>query len=649
MVGNLGRVSTFGLNDSNIGNIIQTQRQISDLSAQISSGKKASRYEGIADRSNRLVNIENELERTLQYKTNAADVERRLEGMEASMASIINMGTELKADLVLASNPGNADSMPLAELGRAFFEQAAAFLNLEQDNRYVFGGTKTDRPPVASLEEVTAAFRMAQQEGGALDVANLAGKDTVIEDTDENSSVPLRALQIIDFFVNDEETRTINTAYPIRATDSYTRSSPSDPSFPDQDSFRANTNAVSFRDFYYQGDERELSSKIEDNNDLEYGVKANRKGIEKALLAGWILADIGNPTPVDGPAKVVSGGPVAPGALDMGGIPKFPSTNPATPTFGLNVLNADLVTGTRIDGGTAGDFRINGNDPSINLADLDGDGIEMNEIAAAINADPNFPGVTATVREVAVRPTAVTGPVAVGTAVDVDPRAAGAQALPANITINGVTIASTAAAPATTLAAEINASASQTGAQAVVRSNGVAEWLEITNLDGSAPLIESVPGTGLGLGITEAKDVIELRNADGSTPAIEGVNAQALGFVSGPAPGAAANVEGTANTTLDLEDRVEVALKLLEDVLQGFGSDTLSAVRSDIGVDLAKIETVKDRYNAFELFHEEVQVEIENTDIATAATQLSQSQLILESSFLAISSISQLSLANFLR
>lgn len=414
MVGNLGRVSTFGMNDTNLGNILQSQRQITDLSAQISSGKRARRYEGLADQSSRLVNIENELERVLQYKQNNADVERRLNGMESSLASIIEMGIDLKADLVLASNPGNQDDTPLAQLGAAFYEQSQAFLNLEQDNRYLFGGTRTDRPPVQSLEEVSAAIRAQSTGVGAtnqIDFANLAGKDTVVLDNDENASVPLRTLQIIDFFLNDEETGT-NTAgaagtdnYPQEASDGYTTGglNGGGPGGLVED-FRTNSNPLSFREAYYRGDQFQLSSKIEDNIDLEYGVKADRKGLEKAMLAGWLLANVDSPVPI-----------------------------------------------------------------------------------------------------------------------------------------------------------------------------------------------------------------------------------------------------GTGGEVLDREDTVEVALKLMEDALQDMGEDSLSAIRSDVGVDLQRVEDSQQRYNQFEVFHEEVQTEIENTDIATAATALSQTQLILESSFLAISSISQLSLANFLR
>lgn len=618
MVGNLGRVSTFGLNDSNIGNIIQTQRNINDLSAQISSGKKARRYEGIADRSNRLVNIENELERTLQYRENNATVERRLDGMEASLAAIIEMGIELKADLVLASNPGNAENTPLAELGRAFYEQAAAFLNLEQDNRYLFGGTRTDRPPVASLEEVTKEFRNAQANGAGLDVANLAGKDTTVVDNDENAGVPLRTLQIIDFFLNDSNSGTLNSAYPVTSTQAYAGSDA-------EAALRANSTATSFKSLYYRGDQTQLSSKVEDNIDLEYGVKADRTGLEKALLAGWLLAEAQTPTPLDGPPRLVSGGLNAATGAPIGGVP--------TGGFDLSQLSANFAPG-----GTLA-LTINGNAPTGgSVVDVSGDGaISLNEVAAAINNDAAFPNVSATVQTVAVQPTAYSTPVAAGGAV--------VPAIGATTTINGVTFATTAGGTAAQFAAEVNATTGQTGAQAAVRSNGTAEWVEITNVDGSTPAI-TAPATGFT--VTETKEVIELTNLDGSTPTVTGADAAALGFAT-DATGVTPNVVGTANSVLDLEDRVEVALKLLEDALQDMGEDSLSKIRSDVGVDLQRLEDSKERYNQFEIFHEEVQVEIENTDIATAATQLSQNQLILESSFLAISSISQLSLANFLR
>ena len=617
MVGNLGRVSTFGLNDSSLTNILQTQRNIAELSSQITSGKVARRYEGLAQNSNRLVTIENELERTLQYRQNSEDVERRLNEMESGLASIIEMGIELRADLVLASNPGNAENTPLASMGRAFYEQTAAFLNAEQDNRYLFGGSKTDRPPVNGLDEVTAAFRQAQTEGGALDYGNLAGKKTVITDNDENSSVPLRTLQIIDFFLNDSENGTVNTAYPLDSTDGYVGGAT-------ETAFRTNTQAISFKSLYYDGDQNNLSSKLEDNLDLEYGVSADQKGLEKVLLAGWLLSETDSPTPTDGPVRTTFGG--FPGDQRNANSGAVDETN----------LTAYGVGGTN--------FTVDG----VNIA-LPANAT-LEQVATLING-ANVPNVTAEINAAAIPPTAISqsfagvaGPVAAEGLTFQD--LSGNAIFPAVALPGGQTLEQAAA----TIEAQALASGVELEASVRQSTSNASAWIEVSFADGREFNLfgdgAGAPGgfTGAFAPVIETIESIELTNSTGAQVALAVPAATpATGLIDN------ATTLGGANDVIDTEDRVEVALKLLEDALQDFGTDTLTAIRSEVGVDLNRVEDVQSRYNQFEIFHEEVQTEIENTDIATAATQLSQSQLILESSFLAISNVQQLSLANFLR
>ncbi|MEM6491833.1 MAG: flagellin, partial [Pseudomonadota bacterium] len=367
---------------------------------------------------------------------------------------------------------------------------------------------------------------------------------------------------------------------------------------------------------------------------LEYGVTAEQRGIEKVLLAGWLLAEVDSPTSADGPIRAVSGGPAAAGLADFGGLPV--SANTAVP-MDLGALGAAAFT---IDGNAT---------PA--PADQNGNGVvDIEDLAIQINGDAVLAadGVVASVKTVPQRPTAFSDPLAIGFTVG------GAGALTVagqdgqQFTVNfagGETLDDVAAAIES---ASANGSPKATAA---VRQTSTGEaFLEISLQDGTTPTITADPALAItnidnADKIATEKQILEITRDDGAAPVIAGAGAQNLGLTDGTT----VNIRGDDGDVLDTEDRVEVALKLLEDALQDFGAETLTSVRSSVGVDLARVDDVQTRINQFELFNEEVQTEIENTDIATAATQLSQSQLILESSFLAISSVSQLSLANFLR
>jgi len=112
------------------------------------------------------------------------------------------------------------------------------------------------------------------------------------------------------------------------------------------------------------------------------------------------------------------------------------------------------------------------------------------------------------------------------------------------------------------------------------------------------------------------------------------------------------NLNGaTAGQTeeIDLATRIEAALKMFEDAIRDTDVDNLASLRSEMGISSQQLSQSKERLSTFNLFYEESIIEIENTDVAEAATMLANNRLILESSFLSISTLSQLSLANYLR
>lgn len=107
----------------------------------------------------------------------------------------------------------------------------------------------------------------------------------------------------------------------------------------------------------------------------------------------------------------------------------------------------------------------------------------------------------------------------------------------------------------------------------------------------------------------------------------------------------------TAGNTdsIDLETRIEAALKLFEDAIKDTGIDNVASIQSEMGVPDKQLQETKARLANFNLFYEGSISEIENTDVLEAGTLLAQNQLVLEQAFRSIGTLRNLSLANFIR
>lgn len=142
------RIATFSHYQFTLGQTLDTQRQLLDLQTQISSGKVSTDYVGIADDAQRLINLESAHAQAQQYIDGNAEVSRRLQTMETNISGVFDAATEFRALLVNALNADNGDEMGISQEAANFKQAIANLLNVEQDGRYLFAGSRTATQPV---------------------------------------------------------------------------------------------------------------------------------------------------------------------------------------------------------------------------------------------------------------------------------------------------------------------------------------------------------------------------------------------------------------------------------------------------------------------------------------------------------------------
>ena len=142
------RVATLAQHERNLAHILDAQRRLNLGQLQISSGKKSEHYTGVATDARRIVNVEASHVRTTQYISNNKLIDQRLQTMESSVAQIFEAITEYKTLIINALNSDNSSDLAMPLQAQSLLDEVTALLNIEEDGRYLFAGTRTDTPPV---------------------------------------------------------------------------------------------------------------------------------------------------------------------------------------------------------------------------------------------------------------------------------------------------------------------------------------------------------------------------------------------------------------------------------------------------------------------------------------------------------------------
>jgi flagellar hook-associated protein 3 FlgL len=174
----MDRVTTLSQQTRLLSFVGDTQRRFDELQTQIASGRKAQNYQGVARDSGRLITLEATHLKITQYVESNGTVERRLNTMESSLAQLIDVMTSFKTLLVNALNASNAADLDLNNQAQQHLTEAAALLNVQQDGRYLFSGSRTDVAPV-DLTALPASYTVPTADGAS--AAYYQGNAQVLE------------------------------------------------------------------------------------------------------------------------------------------------------------------------------------------------------------------------------------------------------------------------------------------------------------------------------------------------------------------------------------------------------------------------------------------------------------------------------------
>jgi flagellar hook-associated protein 3 FlgL len=161
------RIANLAQFERTQSHILTAMERLNDGQLKIASGRQSENYSGVARDSRRLINVESSHIRTTQYIENNSMVEQRLQKMETSISQIFDVLSQFKTLLINGLNASNASDLAMPVQAQSFLDEVTALLNVQEDGRYLFAGSRTDTRPV-DLSALPGAYVVPTADGDSL-------------------------------------------------------------------------------------------------------------------------------------------------------------------------------------------------------------------------------------------------------------------------------------------------------------------------------------------------------------------------------------------------------------------------------------------------------------------------------------------------
>ncbi len=155
------RIGSFSQSQALLLELNRQNTKVFRTQEQVATGKVADNYKDIAADTGVLLTAKKVETRTIQFQNNITELSARVEIQNIQLTRIEDAAAELRQDVLsaIALESGAA----LSEKIDAAFQRILNTLNSQFDDRYIFGGTRSDQPPVniSTLADLVAAPTVA--------------------------------------------------------------------------------------------------------------------------------------------------------------------------------------------------------------------------------------------------------------------------------------------------------------------------------------------------------------------------------------------------------------------------------------------------------------------------------------------------------
>lgn len=144
----VGRISTYALQQTTLRDASKAQVNLADLQQQLSSGSKSQDFAGLGgNKSEQFLLLENKIAKTDVYLDNNTIVGTRIDSTDTILGQVIDTAANLK-NLISQRRNAASNTAAFPDSLTGAWQALVSQLNTSLEGRYIFGGTRTDTPPV---------------------------------------------------------------------------------------------------------------------------------------------------------------------------------------------------------------------------------------------------------------------------------------------------------------------------------------------------------------------------------------------------------------------------------------------------------------------------------------------------------------------
>jgi flagellar hook-associated protein 3 FlgL len=146
----IGRTSDFAQHQTTLGHFSRVQRDLADLQNQISSGQRSRNFKGLVGDVEEFVNVEASVKKTKAYLDNNSETLVRMRTIRTGISNTVNIVDNMQDLVGLRRNGALADNLAFEQQWKGMIAAVANELNVNIEGRYLFSGTRTDKPPIVN-------------------------------------------------------------------------------------------------------------------------------------------------------------------------------------------------------------------------------------------------------------------------------------------------------------------------------------------------------------------------------------------------------------------------------------------------------------------------------------------------------------------
>lgn len=143
----LGGISTYAVFQSTLSDISRTEQNLTQAQMQLSSGMQSQDFAGMSAQVEQYLSLNATISRTDQYLRANQSVETRINTTATAIDQVITTANSLQ-NLISQRRTSVANNAAFPTQVEGLWKTLVQQLNVQTDGQFLFGGSKTNTPPV---------------------------------------------------------------------------------------------------------------------------------------------------------------------------------------------------------------------------------------------------------------------------------------------------------------------------------------------------------------------------------------------------------------------------------------------------------------------------------------------------------------------